>query len=130
MSTITPATVGRQLGQELTNGNDKRQTWGDDLPQNKSNKNLRIILQNINGFGDFKGSTKSEAIKEMLLETDPDIYIMVEVNVNWRIVAKQNSIYDMMRGWFENQSVIAGYNQRDRTCNKYQPGGTAILSKV
>ena len=98
MSTTTPATVGRQLGQELTNGNDKRQTWGDDLPQNKSNKNLRIILQNINGFGDFKGSTKSEAIKEMLLETDPDIYIMVEVNVNWRIVAKQNSIYGMMRG--------------------------------
>ncbi len=55
--------------------------------------------------------------------------MMAEVNVNWRIVGKRNSIWDISRRWFERQKVSAAYNQRDRSCNQYQPGGTAIISR-
>jgi hypothetical protein len=56
--------------------------------------------------------------------------MMAEVNVNWRIVGKHNSIWDISRRWFERQKVSAAYNQRDRSCNKYQPGGTAIICQT
>jgi hypothetical protein len=42
---------------------------------------------------------------------------------------KKHSIWDISRGWFERQRVTAVYNQRDRSCNKYQPGGTAMICR-
>ena len=103
--------------------------WGDKISNNKNNNIIRIIFQNINGFGYARDSLKPRMIKAFITETEADVYAMAEMNVNWRLVAKQQHITDITRGgWFENQQVIAGYNQRDRTCSKWQPGGTGIIS--
>ena len=57
------------------------------------------------------------------------MYGISEVNVNWRVTSKKNSIQDIVRGWFERQHVIVGYNQHDRICDNYLPGGTGIVSQ-
>ena len=58
-----------------------------------------------------------------------DIYGISEVNVNWRVTSKKNSIQDIVRGWFERQNVVGGYNQHDRVCENYLPGGTGIITQ-
>jgi hypothetical protein len=55
--------------------------------------------------------------------------MMAEVNVNWYIIGKRHSIWDISRRWFERQKVAVAYNQRDQSCNKYQPGGTAMICR-
>ena len=103
-------------------------TWGDPISK-KANKNIRLVFQNIRGFGIEQGSYKSETIREFMEDHEVDIMAMSELNVNWRIISKKNTINEITRGWFENQRVITSYNQRDRTCKKFQPGGTAIISR-
>ena len=129
MTITTPASnirlTTRQEGKQEERTN---RTWGDEMASQKCNKNIRIIFQNINGFGYTRESLKSKIIKAFLTETEADIFGMSEVNVNWRITAKKNHIKDITRGWFEQQRTSTGYNQHDRSCDKYQPGGTGIIS--
>jgi hypothetical protein len=115
---------------EKTQNNRRKgdEIWGDRI-STKHNKIIRISFQNIRGFGKDKESIQAESIRQFIEEYDIDTYLMAEVNVNWRIVGKRNSIWDISRRWFERQKVSAAYNQRDRSCNTYQPGGTAIISK-
>jgi exonuclease III len=127
----TPTTgldITTQAEQQNKNRRTGNEIWGDKISKNK-NKLIRITFQNIRGFGTTKDSVQSESIREFIEEYNIDIYMMAEVNVNWRIVGKRNSIWDISRRWFERQKVSAAYNQRDRSCNKYQPGGTAIISR-
>ena len=129
MTQDTPASERRpQIGQEDKEQTIEERTWGDEMASQKSSKILRIIFQNINGFGYTKDSAKVKNIKAFLTETEADIFGMSEMNVNWRITAKKNHIKDITRGWFEQQHTSIGYNQQDRSCDKYQPGGTAISS--
>jgi hypothetical protein len=68
-------------------------------------------------------------MREFIQQNNIDIYMVAEVNVNWCIVGKRNSIWDIARQWFERQKVSASYNQRDRSCKQYQPGGTAVICR-
>jgi hypothetical protein len=114
--------------QATNNRRNSEETWGDRVSQ-KNNKIIRITFQNIRGFGTEKESIQSESIREFIELKEVDVCMMAEVNVNWRIVGKRNSIWDISRSWFERQKVSAAYNQRDRSCTKYQPGGTAIICR-
>ena len=58
-----------------------------------------------------------------------DILAMSEMNVNWRVVGKSNTVNDITRGLFENHRINTACNQNDKSCHKYQPGGTCILSR-
>ena len=42
---------------------------------------------------------------------------------------QKNSMYNIVRGWYEQQQVVVGYNQHDRICNNYLPGGTGIITQ-
>ena len=121
------AELQQRLQDKSQNTNDCG-TWGDIMPR-KDKEIIRIAFQNINGFGITKKDCKAERIREFMEENSIDIFGMAEMNVNWRIVGKKNTINDLTRGWFENQRVNTAYNQHDRTCQNYQPGGTAIITR-
>ena len=128
MNNETPVVGDRhQLRQEERENLNR--TWGDKMDEKKSEKVIRIAFQNINGFGHTKGSIKQSEIREFMQEKEIDVYGLSEINVNWRITSKTNSIYDIVRGWFERQHVAVGYNQHDRHCENYLPGGTGILTE-
>ena len=103
-------------------------TWGDGIKDKVSN-NIRLVFQNIRGFGSEQGNCKAEGIREFMEEYKVDVMAMSEMNINWRIVSKKNTINDITRGWFENQKTVTSYNQRDRSCKKFQPGGNSNHSK-
>ena len=129
MKPSQPVTDDRhQLGQDEKNGNTNRY-WGDKISSKKETNNLRVAFQNINGFGANKEAIKHQIIREFIKKNEIDIYAISEVNVNWRITSKKNSINELTRGWFEQQRVAVGYNQKDRSCGNYQPGGVGIITQ-
>lgn len=128
MSTSGP-TVASDQRQEigtLNSLNNGSEIWGNIIT-NKSNQDYRIAFQNINGFGYSTDNFKGEALREFINSNEVDIMLMAEINTNWRLVGKRNTIWDITRGWFENQSVSCSYNKHDRRCSLHQPGGTATI---
>jgi hypothetical protein len=118
-----------QTRQQQLTRRQGEEIWGDRI-STKINKIIRIYFQNIRGLGKTKHSIQSESIREFIQQYNIDmIYMMAEVNVNWCIVGKRNSIWDIARRWFECQKVSASYNQRDRSCKQYQLGGTAVICR-
>ena len=115
--------MSKNNSEQLTVG-----TWGDKILVKDPNV-IRISFQNINGFLAGEKGYKSGLIKNFMLENSVDIYGMSEMNTNWRIVGKKNTLEDLCRGWFENKKVVTAYNQYDRKCDKHQPGGTAIIAR-
>ena len=108
--------------------NDK---WGDDLTM-KSEENIRISFQNVNGLYADDGDDntfKTKQIYNFMKNNDIDVHALVELNVNWKLMPKSQSINELARGWFENQKVTTSYNMHDRICKHHQPGGTAIISQ-
>jgi hypothetical protein len=89
-----------QAEQQQTTQRQCEEIRGDRI-STKTNKIIRISFQNIRGFGITKNSTQSEAIQEFNETNDITIYMMVEVNINWRITGKRNNIWDIARRWFE-----------------------------
>ena len=103
-------------------------TWGDIMGK-KSDSNVRMAFQNINGFINTNDDHKAEIIREFLNQFEIDIFGMTEMNCNWRLTPKHLNVTELTRGWFEHQHLTYAYNTRDRICRVYQPGGTAILSR-
>ena len=52
------------------------------LRKKKVRNNIRIIFENINGFGVIEPKIKKDLIKKRIKKYNIDIYAMVEVNVN------------------------------------------------
>lgn len=102
--------------------------WGDKLGK-KSENTLCVSFQNINGFGYLKNGQKAEEIYDFIGAHEIDVCLLAEMNVNWRLVSKKNTIDDLTRGWFENQRCVTSYNQYDRSYMAYQPGGTAVITQ-
>ena len=47
---------------------DSRNTYGDKLRKKKANSNMRLVFQNIHGFGTADKTCKDELIKEFINE--------------------------------------------------------------
>ena len=118
--------------QELNNKENKQPTWGDTLKiySSSSSQNIiRIVFQNINGFGYTDKHSKTDSIRSFIQKYKVDIMALVETNVNWKRVKKNRTIWDKTRHWFENQRVSVAYNSLDRSGKKYQPGGCSIITQ-
>ena len=107
----------------------REESWGDKLGL-KDKDNVRISFQNVNGFlaGDVP-LLKSKQIHQFLKTNEIDAHAMVEMNVNWRLTPKKETLNDLACDWFETQRVTTSYNIHDRICLQHQPGGTAILTQ-
>ena len=128
MSSIEAAAGLQQRQQDKLGMSINCNIWGEQLSK-KSDHNIRLIFQNIRGFGTEKEDSKAEHIRQFINEHEVDIMAMSEMNVNWRLVGKKNTMEDITQSWFEHQRVTTAYNQKDRTCDKYQPGGTSLISR-
>ena len=104
-----------------------RRIWGDPI-QPKKNEDIRLLFQNINGFGHNKEEEhKTRGFYDLMRNTEADIFTIAETNTDWRRVAKKYTIWDQCKEWFENVNVTASHNQHEKHNTPYQPGGTAII---
>ena len=104
-------------------------TFGDECVQ-KENDTIRICFQNINGFGYTQKSVKSNCVKNLIIDKDIDIMAMAEMNLNWGKLARDNTLPQISKKWFERSKTVVAYNQHEkRKFFKHQPGGTAIISR-
>ncbi len=103
--------------------------WGDNISSNKDNNIIRIMFQNIGGLGYNHENSKAESLKNFMNQYEVDIMTMAEVNVNWRRVTRQYSIYDLANQWFESKTISFAYNQRARCKTGHLPGGVGIISR-
>lgn len=105
------------------------QIWGDPINKKKK-EDVRIVFQNINGFGyKIDDEAKTKGFYDLMKRTEADIYTVAETNADWRKVPKKFTIWDQCREWFENVAITPSNNQHDRQQNPYQPGGTAVISQ-
>ena len=102
--------------------------WGDEMNV-KDDNTIRMMFQNINGFINIRSEHKSESIREIIANNQVDVMAMAEMNANWRVLTKRHQLQQRCRGWFEHQHLTKAYNYRDRSCHRYQPGGTAIICR-
>ena len=126
MSTNEPG-ANRHVSEEANSQSECR-IFGDTIMKKKNKNIIRIIFQNINGWGTKVNSNKPELIRRLMEEKEADIMSMAEVNVNWDRVGIQISMNRTCKKWFKVSKTSTAYNQHDKKGNKHQPGGTAIIS--
>lgn len=109
MSSIQTANDRRHLQSKT----QTRLTWGDPLIS-KNKECIRIMFQNINGFGHKKDDEiKTRGFMDLIKDLESDVFAMAETNIDWRLVPKKKTIWDQTQDWFENRSVVASYNLHD-----------------
>ena len=104
-----------------------RDIYGDKM-EKKKRENIRIVNQNINGLGTSVETDKRDAIKNFIVKNKIDLFVMSEVNINWKVVAKRNSMGMLAKKWFENSRAITANNTLYNTKNHHQQGGVAIIT--
>ena len=128
MSCLESEMYRRHLNDKEINKNSRN--FGDEMNSRCSKSNVRILFQNIRGFGDSEENRKTESIRQAIQEDNVDIMCMTEMNVNWKRVAKRKNLTQMSKAWFENSKVSIAYNYHQQgNKSKFQPGGSAIISK-
>jgi exonuclease III len=103
-------------------------TFGNQLPKRKKIGTVRIMFQNINGFGKEK-SNKTRSIKDFMLRRNVDIMCMAELNRNWDVVGRMKTLPQIAKEWFAQSRAISAHNCLDTDRSEYQPGGTAVIAK-
>ena len=118
-------TVARQ-NSSVDDGNDNcRYLYGDNFSKNKAKKTLRIVFQNINGLGTSEETDKRDFIREFINTYKIDCFCMAEVNTNWKIVARKESLSALAKKWFRHSRVITAHNVVSNTKFPHQQGGVA-----
>lgn len=106
-----------------------RQRFGDEF-RSKIASFLRIIFVNPNGIGKEKHSIRTLEVKEFIQKHKVDLVGFSELNVDWRTVSYENTMWGRIQGWFDTDPALSVAN--NTTCPpksySYQPGGTAVLA--
>lgn len=105
-----------------------REYYGDKISKSKSKKDIRVLFQNINGLGSSDETDKRASIREFINTYKVDVFAMAEVNMNWKIVAKKQSLASLAKEWFEHSRVVTAHNMLVNTKTPHQQGGTAIIT--
>ena len=66
----------------------------------KSNKVVRLLLNNVNGIGQHQGGMKDELMRDFITKNRVDIACITEPNVHWGKVPKKDNWYERSSGWF------------------------------
>ena len=94
----------------------------------KEKKTVRISFVNVNGIGSKAKSSKSEDIRQYMVENDVDVMGLAETNVNWGKVRNKDTLWDRTKQWFSNRRIGVAYNTHQKLSTNFQPGGTATLA--
>ena len=105
--------------------------FGDEC-KIKNKENIRIMFQNVNGFGYSNQSVKTLSVRNLMYRNEVDLMAMAETNLNWGKMRRPNTLPQVARRWFQTTKTVISYNQHEKKKRKkkfHQPGGTAIISK-
>jgi hypothetical protein len=113
----------------LTNPTQHQCTfWGHKLPE-KSEGTLRIGLRNLNSLPIKKNHSKNQAFIQDIIDGQLDIMCATEVNVAWHNIPYEDRVHERFRDNLEFAKYVAT-NNRDRSyTEKFQRGGTLIVSQ-
>ena len=128
MSFTTSGSTRHGVNQSRNTGKISRNIHGDVLSKKKVRTNIRIIFQNINGFGVTEPQVKKELIKEFINKYNIDIYAMAEVNTNWKLVAKKESLREICKEWFRLSRTNVAHNHIAHTKKPHQQGGVGMIT--
>ena len=104
-------------------------TFGDECLRKKKD-NIRVMFQNVNGFGYTSKSAKSIGVRNLMFNKGIDIMAMAELNLNWGKMKRKCTLPQVCRKWFRTSKTVVAYNQHERRKrNVHQPGGTAVVAK-
>ena len=107
----------------------RRKTYyGDVLKRKKKKGKLRILFQNINGLGTSEENDKREIIRDFINDYKIDIFAIAEMNINWKIVAKKESLHTYFKDNFKNSRVSVCHNVWGNTKHPHQQGGVGIAT--
>ena len=120
MSSCSSGSKRHGVDQRRNKRKFSRNIHGDVLSKKKVRSNIRIIFQNINGFGVTEPQVKKDLIKEFINKFKIDIYVMAEVNINWKIVAKKESLRDICKEWFSLSRTTVAHNHIAQTRKPHQ----------
>ena len=112
---------------QTLNHRPPRDEWGHTMKE-KEKKTVRISFVNVNGIGSKAKSSKSEDIRQYMVENDVDVMGLAETNVNWGKVRNKDTLWDRTKQWFSNRRIGVAYNTHQKLSTNFQPGGTATLA--
>jgi hypothetical protein len=75
---------------------DDAEHWGESIVKKPTNT-LRIGFQNIGGWSFSPNSLKDDIICQGINLWEFDIFGMVELNIDWRLIPEQDHLYFRMR---------------------------------
>lgn len=123
--------ASRQMSADESITKDECRTFGDPIEVKQKNS-IRIMFQNVNGFGYTRKNVKSLVIRDLMNDTKVDAMAMAELNKNWGKMQRTNTLPQVCKGWFRQSRTVVSYNQHERKRKNvkiYQPGGTAVVLK-
>ena len=102
--------------------------WGDNI-NNKSKLHFRILTVNINGLPQLRQHPKYGTIREQVAKCQVDIIGLSETNLEWNRFSSHDRLSHRTSKWWENTHCSYSYNSHDMSTSKFQPGGTALISR-
>ena len=102
--------------------------WGDNI-EIKHKAHFRILTININGLPQSRSHPKYGTIREQVANCHVDIIGMSETNLKWNKFSTYDRLSQRTSKWWENTHCHYAYNSHDLSTAKYQPGGTALISR-
>ena len=113
---------------QTTQGETPTVNWGDNI-NSKQKLHFRILTININGLPQQQQHPKYGIIREQVAKCKVDILGLSETNLKWNQFSTYDRLSQRTSKWWENTHCSYSYNSHDVSTSKFQPGGTAILSK-
>ena len=128
MSHLDPGEARQFSKEDIEDRSNTCRFFGNKC-ERKEKKNVRIMFNNVNGFGHSHLSPKSAGIRNLMFHKEVDIMAMAELNVNWSKIRREHTLPRICRKWFQTSKTSMAYNQHERKRRyKHQPGGTAIVA--
>ena len=121
------AEVAEDQGRQANQANNKL-SWGNDI-QHKHKTHFRILTININGLPQVRSHPKYGTIREQVTKCQVDVLGMSEINLRWNKFSTYDRLSQRTSTWWENSHCQYAYNCHDVSTSKFQPGGTALLSR-
>ena len=99
----------------------------------QTQKTIRLLLQNVGGFGfcsqlQHIETLKMEKLRDLRINQDVDFLCLTEVNKRWSQVNNANLIWNVMSQWVEHSSIKAAWKQCDPGHIESKVGGTVAAT--
>ena len=101
--------------------------WGDVMILPKPEKSSRFTFQNIQGLPVNSQSHKHQQIRTAIQETDTDIFGMVELSLNFKVLGPNAQWKERFQALKRNHSIHT-YNIHDSSLSRTLFGGTPQIT--